>query len=537
MTKKIGLFLGLFAMIGLAISTGVSEFKVDSMTFRLASDYVNISSNADLMKFKGSGTADDPYIIDGLNLNNHIGNGIVIRNTDAYILIKNCTMANLTGNYYGLYDVNGINIDDAKNVRVENCRLSGSGSSLSVSSAENIQITNYRGKNIMFNGVKNGLIENCNSEHILVQEKIELMSSPRVTTDFMPETSVPSQNCLIKDCKSAYEIVLLSPKNCIVENCYVKDGWLMAFTPINTSFINSTVVNATMEMDFSSNTTLENMTLVDLKGINLGGFSPESYSPVVKNSTANGEKIYYYHDQKGLHLENLTAGYIWLVDCPETRIEGVEAGGIFAINSNSSTIEGSKANQIILAFSKDVLITNNTLRGSSAREAIKLDTGTSNITLYHNIITKSERYFGENLFASGIDASQSDGNNTFENNIITDSGYGIQAGGNNTFTGNTIANNIVSIKVSGNNNRVTQNNFIYNGVDAEQSSYMNISFANNIWDGNFWATYKGVEKDKTGLGSTPYVENIPFPRPGEPSPQVQEPVIDKVPSIVPISKT
>jgi hypothetical protein len=66
-------------------------------------------------------------------------------------------MANLTGNYYGLYDVNGINIDDAKNVRVENCRLSGSGSSLSVSSAENIQITNYRGKNIMFNGVKNGL--------------------------------------------------------------------------------------------------------------------------------------------------------------------------------------------------------------------------------------------------------------------------------------------------------------------------------------------------------------------------------------------
>jgi nitrous oxidase accessory protein len=177
------------------------------------------------------------------------------------------------------------------------------------------------------------------------------------------------------------------------------------------------------------------------------------------------------------------------------------------------------------------------LRGSSAREAIKLDTGTSNITLYHNIITKSERYFGENLFASGIDASQSDGNNTFENNIITDSGYGIQAGGNNTFTGNTIANNIVSIKVSGNNNRVTQNNFIYNGVDAEQSSYMNISFANNIWDGNFWATYKGVEKDKTGLGSTPYVENIPFPRPGEPSPQVQEPVIDKVPSIVPISKT
>jgi hypothetical protein len=71
------------------------------------------------------------------------------------------------------------------------------------------------------------LIENCNSEHILVQEKIELMPSPRVTTDFMPETSVPSQNCLIKDCKSAYEIVLLSPKNCIVENCYVKDGWLM----------------------------------------------------------------------------------------------------------------------------------------------------------------------------------------------------------------------------------------------------------------------------------------------------------------------
>jgi hypothetical protein len=109
--ERIGVFLGLFALIGLA--AGSNGFQVDSMTFSLASDYINISGNADLTKYKGSGTAEDPYIIEGLNLKDHVGNGIVIRDTDAYILIKNCTMENLSGGYMGLSAL-GMIIDNAK---------------------------------------------------------------------------------------------------------------------------------------------------------------------------------------------------------------------------------------------------------------------------------------------------------------------------------------------------------------------------------------------------------------------------------------
>ncbi len=535
MIKEVELFVIVIALLEL---TSAAEFKVDSMVFPLASDYINISGNADLAKYHGSGTVNDPYIIEGLNLLGHIGNGIVIRNTDAHVLIRNCTMGDITGGYYGLYDVKGIRIDDAKNVSVENCRLLGSSGSLSVTGSENILIENYEGNDLWFNGVKNGRIKNTTSGHILVQQKMVPMPSPG-KAPAMPLVMTPSENCSIQNCTASVEIFLSSPRNCTVEDSYIKDGWLSAFAPVNTDFRNCTVVNATLEIDMPSNMTLENMTLVDLKAINLAGLNPadlesESYSPLVMDGTANGEAILYYHNQKGLSLKNLKAGYIWLVGCSDAKVEKAETRGVFLINSSDSTIEGSKTNQIVVAFSKNVLLANNTLRNSSAREAIKLDAGTGNITLRHNIITKNERYFIEKLFASGIDASQSDGNNTFENNIIAGSGYGIQAGGNNTLRGNTIANNAIGVKISGSHNHISKNNFIHNGVDAEQSGFINVSFASNLWDGNFWASYKGMEKDNTGVGSTPYVGAVAPPRQGEPMPAVTEPVIDKVPSIRPI---
>lgn len=533
--KEVRLFAIVIALLGL---TSAAEFEVDSMVFPLASDYINISDNADLANYHGSGTANDPYIIEGLSLLEHIGNGIVIRNTDAHVLIRNCTIGDTTGGYYGLYDVKGIRIDDAKNVSVENCRLLGSHGSLSVTGSENILIENYEGNDLWFNGVKNGRIKNTTSGHILVQHNMIPMPSPG-KAPAMPLIMTPSENCSIQNCNASVEIILSGPKNCTVEDCYIKDGWLSAYAPVNTDFRNCTVVNATIEIDMPSNMTLENMTLVDLKAVNLAGLNPadlesESYSLLVKGGAANGEAIHYYHNQKGLSLKNLTAGYIWLVDCLDAKVEKAEAGGIFLINSSNSTIEGSKTNQIVLAFSKNILLANNTLRNSSAREAIKLDAGTGNITLHHNIITKNERYFIEKIFASGIDASQSEGNNTFENNIIVGSGYGIQARDNNTLIGNTIANNSIGVKISDGRNHISENNFIYNGVDAAQSSFTNVSFASNLWDGNFWASYEGTQKDNTGVGSPPHIVAVAPPRQGEPTPAVQEPVTDKAPSIGPI---
>lgn len=83
-----GMLMMLCSLIGLAASSQATELKVDSVAFPLASDYIHISSNADLVEYNGSGTATDPYVIEGLNLRDHVGNGIVIENTDAHVLIK-----------------------------------------------------------------------------------------------------------------------------------------------------------------------------------------------------------------------------------------------------------------------------------------------------------------------------------------------------------------------------------------------------------------------------------------------------------------
>lgn len=134
-----GLVIGLMALVGLVSSGAMPELEVDSMTFPLASDYINISSNADFEDYglNGSGTANDPYLIEGLNLAGHVGNGIVIRNTDAHLVIKDCIMQNLSGRYRYV-STKGIFVEDAENVRAEDCKVSS----------------------IFFEGVKNGYIEN-----------------------------------------------------------------------------------------------------------------------------------------------------------------------------------------------------------------------------------------------------------------------------------------------------------------------------------------------------------------------------------------
>ena len=127
----------LCALTGLAAGSQGTEFAVGSMTFPLASDYISITSNADLVDYRGSGTADDPYIIEGMSLEDHVGNGIAITNTDAHLLIRNCTMDDLSGGYEYL-DRISVRIDNAKNVRVEDCSVEG----IEVEDAENILFEN-----------------------------------------------------------------------------------------------------------------------------------------------------------------------------------------------------------------------------------------------------------------------------------------------------------------------------------------------------------------------------------------------------------
>lgn len=166
MSVLFSMLMVLSALTGLAAGSQATEFTVSSMTFPLASDYISIKSNADLVDYRGSGTADDPYVIEGISLEDHVGNGIVIKNTDAHLLIRNCTMENLNGEYDALLPV-GIDIDGAKNVRIEDSRVLNS--DIRFSRAENVRIKGVEGSGLTFDGVLNGKIEGSTIDHIIVQ--------------------------------------------------------------------------------------------------------------------------------------------------------------------------------------------------------------------------------------------------------------------------------------------------------------------------------------------------------------------------------
>jgi parallel beta-helix repeat protein len=62
----------------------------------------------------GNGTESDPYMIEGWDINASSANGIEIRNTDAYFIIRNCYVHD--GNYY---DNDGIYFNNVQNGVVE----------------------------------------------------------------------------------------------------------------------------------------------------------------------------------------------------------------------------------------------------------------------------------------------------------------------------------------------------------------------------------------------------------------------------------
>ncbi|GAI38396.1 unnamed protein product, partial [marine sediment metagenome] len=63
----------------------------------------------------GSGTENNPYIIENYSINAENAHGIWIRNTTAYFIVRNCMIENGVDNYYGIY------LENVVNGRVESC--------------------------------------------------------------------------------------------------------------------------------------------------------------------------------------------------------------------------------------------------------------------------------------------------------------------------------------------------------------------------------------------------------------------------------
>jgi parallel beta-helix repeat protein len=109
----------------------------------------------------GSGTENDPYIIENWSINASSANGIEIKSTDVYFVIRNCLVENGGVAYYGIYLDNVVN-GEVKNATIENNR---NGIYLIRSENNDVikcDISNQFGEGIRLDLSNNNIISGCN---------------------------------------------------------------------------------------------------------------------------------------------------------------------------------------------------------------------------------------------------------------------------------------------------------------------------------------------------------------------------------------
>ena len=93
----------------------------------------------------GSGTADDPYIIEDWAIDASGKNGIKIQNTTAYFVIRNCLVENSGDYYYGIY------LENVINGKVENNTCSNNYTSIYLGGSSSNTLSNNTCSNSPFN--------------------------------------------------------------------------------------------------------------------------------------------------------------------------------------------------------------------------------------------------------------------------------------------------------------------------------------------------------------------------------------------------
>jgi len=99
----------------------------------------------------GDGTAGNPYIIENYVISASSANGIVIQNTTAYFIVRNCLVENGGSTYHGIYA--GIYLDNVVNGKIENNTCSNNGDGISLWYSPYNNLTNNTCENNTYSGI------------------------------------------------------------------------------------------------------------------------------------------------------------------------------------------------------------------------------------------------------------------------------------------------------------------------------------------------------------------------------------------------
>ncbi|UCE37523.1 MAG: right-handed parallel beta-helix repeat-containing protein [Thermoplasmata archaeon] len=490
--KKVG-----SSIIVLMILMGGLIHVITLISFTVSADQpIFIDGNADFAAkaaqegWPGEGTESNPYIIEDYIIYAYFANGIDIRNTDVYFVIRNSNIHEGGSNFNGIYFRNvengaiekseiynnhdGINFYLSRNNRISDNEIHNNireGIYFESSCNSNIIHNNSVYSNDMY-GIY--LYSNCNSNTIsnnsvlnnhygivLNNEYEPLIDSNNTITNntvylndyngiyvgFSPGNTVSNNNASSND---YYGINLYYSSRNIISNNSIHSNewhgiylWESSNNTISKNRIYSNNYHGIHLWASSNNYIIDNIftndgLFIDGEADRISHFIHE----IPPGNLINGEPLIYYKNREGITIDGITVGGIILVNCSLITINNV---------GMAYTDVG-----IELGYSNSIRITNSSF--SNNYYGIYLQKSSGN-TLSDNDVLNNEY---------GIIVWSSPGNVMTANSIYSNNWYGIYL---EWSTGNSIAYNSIH-----SNNR--------DGIVLRSTSDGNIISNNNVSNNN-----------------------------------------------------
>jgi parallel beta-helix repeat protein len=580
--RKIGhiLIILILVLSGFVLELSIAPIKVSAYTphdpIYIKGD-VDFATQAATEGWRGDGTKETPYIIEGYEIDTSSAHGIEINSTTVYFIIRDSWISNLFAEDNLFH---GIVFQNVTNGIITNCSIENN--------LDGISVYLSYGNTIINNNISNNWwgisLDHSNRNSITANTLysnyhagIDLWSSvnENITGNIMIENGIFIWGSSIENWNS-HNIDLSNTvnskpvyywKNQIGETVLSDPGQIILANCSNVRIEEQNIYDGTagILIGFSSNNNIINN---NISNNVYGRYLYSSHSNNITNNTAFnnicGIKLVFSHrnnieynnlieNSYGLYLDggssenNIAHNFAKLNNC------GIFSSISFKNNITRNDIHFSDRDGIELLYSDENNVIANNISNTnwSAIEILSSDKNIieDNVVSYNKegmyIDSSRENLIINNMMSNnvaGIYVFEATYNNITDNNFSSNTHAGIKVwwSEDNYFTKNNVQNNDMGIKLYGS----TNNSFTYNTIISNDNcgiyigdSNNNIFHHNNLnnqyqlnqydsssntWDdgiggGNYWSDYDGIDGDDDGIGDTkiPHhdVDNYPLMEP------------------------